>query len=142
MRSFSLRIPLVALVVAAGISCGFSEHKRQAEIAVDTFHGLFNDARYSEIYSSATPAFRGFSAEADLLAYLQAVRRKLGAFKTSAVGQTFVYTTTRGTFVNLTCQSQFDQDSAVEQFTFLIVDDRAVLQAYNINSRTLVVKRP
>ena len=140
MRSFVLRISLAALVVSAGISCGFSEKQRQAEVAAATFHGLFNDSRFSEIYSSATPAFRASGAEADLVAFFQAVHRKLGAFKTSAVGRAFVFTTTHGTFVTLTCNSQFDQDSAVEEFTFLIVDDRAVLQRYNINSRTLVLK--
>jgi len=47
---------------------------------------------------------------------------------------------TNGTFVELQYESQFDEGIAAEEFTFLILNDEAVLQAYNINSRTLVAK--
>jgi hypothetical protein len=120
--------------------CGFRENKQKADGAVDVFHRQFNGSQYSEIYRAATSAFRSTGSEADFVAYLEGVRGKLGAFKTLTQGSTNVNSTPGGTFVNLTSNSQFDQGTAVEEFTFQIVGERAVLQHYNINSRAFVVK--
>jgi hypothetical protein len=121
-------------------ACGFSENKRKADGAVEVFHRQFNDSQYAEIYGAATPAFRSTGAQADWVAYLEGVRRKIGAFKTSTPGSTNVTKAPGGTFVSITCNSQFDQDTAVEEFTFQIAGERAILYHYNINSRVLVAK--
>jgi hypothetical protein len=64
----------------------------------------------------------------------------LGAFKTDQLQVWNVMSTPSGMLVALIYESQFDQDSAVEEFTFAIDNNRAVLQRYDINSRTLVAR--
>jgi hypothetical protein len=135
----------ICCVISIGLlvgfaACGFSENKKKADGAVEVFHRQFNDSQYAEIYGAATPAFRSTGSQADLAAYLAGVRRKIGMFKTLTPGSTSVNHASGGTFVSLTCNSQFDQDTAVEEFTFQVVGERAILHHYNINSRGLVAK--
>jgi hypothetical protein len=139
MRLTICRVILVGLLVGLA-GCGYSENKTKVDDAVRVFHQQFNDSQYSEIYGASTSAFRSSGSQAGFVAYLEGVRRKIGRFKTSTPGSTKVSNTTSGTFVSLSCNAQFDQDTAVEEFTFQIVDQRAVLQHYNINSRELISK--
>jgi hypothetical protein len=139
MRLTICRVLIVGLLVGLA-GCGYSENKKRADDAVQVFHQQFNDSQYSEIFAASTSAFRSSGSQADFVAYLEGVRRKIGRFKTSTPGSTNVNNTPGGTLVNLTCNSQFDQDMAVEEFTFQIVGERAVLQHYNINSRELISK--
>lgn len=129
---------IVGAILAVG--CGFADGQRKGQDAVETFHRQLNAARYSDIYASATPAFRSSGPETDVAAYLGGVHRKLGAFKTATLGSTMVNASTSGTFIRQTYESEFEQGAAVEEFTFLLSGDQAALHAYNINSRALVMK--
>jgi hypothetical protein len=140
MKTITSRVITLTLVALAMVNCGAGDARRRAEAAVETFHGLLNDDRFSDIYLTATPAFQASGTRAGLDAYLGGVRGLLGAFKTDQLHVWNVMSTPSGMLVALTYESQFDQDSAVEEFTFAIDHNRAVLQRYNINSRTLVAR--
>jgi hypothetical protein len=140
MKTIALRVITLTLVALAMVNCRAGDARRRAEAAVETFHGQLNDDRFSDIYSAATPAFQASGTRAGLDAYLGGVRRILGAFKADQLHVWNVMSTPSGMLVALTYESQFDQDSAVEEFTFAIDNNRAVLQRYNINSRTLVAR--
>lgn len=99
-----------------------------------------NGSRFIEIYAGATPTFRSTSPAPEFEKFMGAVQRKLGGFKTAQLGTWRVNATSAGTFVSLQYDSQFDRGSAVEDFTFLVVDSRPTLHGYNINSRALVVE--
>jgi hypothetical protein len=131
---------IVGLFLCVVAGCGFGEATQEAEAAVGAFHNQLNGSRFGEMYSGATPAFRSAGPQADFVAYLEAVHRKLGAFKKGERGLWRVNTTTNGTFVDLNYESEFEQDTATEEFTFLMLDSGPVLQRYNISSRTLVTK--
>ena len=128
----------MAVVLTTG--CGTTELRQKAEATVIEFHQRLNEARFVEIYSNATAAFQASGPQADFEAILGGVRRKLGTFKNAQLRQWRVTKATNGTFVELQYESQFDEDIALEAFTFLILNDEAVLQGYNINSITLVTK--
>ena len=131
---------LYAALFCIASACGLGEDRQKAEAAVETFHVQLNGSHFDQIYSSATPAFKSSGPETGFVEYVGAVRRKLGLFKNGR--QTFwrVNTTTAGTLVDLNYESQFEQDTATEEFTFLMTGGRPVLHRYNINSRTLVTK--
>ena len=116
------------------------ESRQRAETAAETFHDQLNASRFEEIYSEATPAFQQSGPRTSFVEYVGAVRRKLGSFKTGKVTFWRVNATTAGTFVDLNYESHFEQDTATEEFTFLMGDGRPMLQRYNINSRILVTK--
>lgn len=129
-----------AVILGCSVACNFSENRAQAENAVALFHTQLNDGKLEDIYQSASDAFRSSGSKTDFVAYLEAVRKKLGQFKSSETTFVNVNSTTGGTFVSLNLQSTFEQDVAAEEFTFVVSQGRPVLQRYNINSKTLVVK--
>ncbi len=140
MRRAIKRAFIVGTLAIAVGGCGISANKQKAESAASRFHRDFNGGKFAEIVSGATPAFRAAGTQADTIAFLQAVHTKLGGFKSAEPGQWRVNSTPGGTFVDLSYSSQFELGSGVESFTFLISGEQASLQAYNINSRELVLK--
>ena len=118
----------------------FVNSKATAARSVDTFHQQFNSGQFPAIYDGATPAFRKSASQAQFMAFMQAVQRKLGAFSSGAQHSWSSATTTAGRSAVLTYNSQFEQGSAVETFSFVVSGDQATLQGYNINSPTLVIK--
>jgi hypothetical protein len=133
---FRTLLAVVAVSIFAG--CGLTKGKEAATKAVDKFHQQFNDSKFTEIYSAATPAFKTSATEADFMKFIQAVRRKLGAFKSSTSSGWSANATTSGTFVALSFNSEFEQGRAVETFTFVVSGASATLQGYNVNSPKLV----
>ena len=138
-RAIKGAVVLGTLALAFG-GCGISANKQKAESAASIFHRDFNAGKFAEIFSGATPRFRSTGTQADFAAYLQAVHTNLGGFKSAEPGQWRVNSTPGGTFVDLNYSSQFELGSGVESFTFLISGEQVNLQAYNINSRELVLK--
>ena len=129
---------LVALVLTALFcSCSLSTAKKTAEKAVETFHQEYNDKKDAEIYSSAAPEFRASASEAEYNKFIQTVRSKMGAYKSSTEAGYTTSTTTSGTFVTLHYKSQFEHSAGTEDFTFVVSGGAAKLQRYDVNSPLL-----
>jgi Protein of unknown function (DUF3887)/Protein of unknown function (DUF4019) len=133
-----LRTFFSVFAVFALAACGFTKAKEVATKSVETFHQEFNDSKFKEIYSDTTSGFKSSAKEPDFMKFIQAVRRKLGAFKKATPNGWNTNMTTNGTFVVLVYNSDFEHGSAAETFTFVVSGDAAKLQAYNINSRDLI----
>jgi hypothetical protein len=133
---FRTLLAIVSIFILS--ACGLTKGKEVATKAVDTFHQQLNDSKFTEIYSAATPAFKTSAKEADFMKFIQAVHRKLGAYKTGTQSGWRTNATTSGTFVVLTYNSDFEQGSAVETFTFVVSGESATLQGYNVNSQALI----
>src|SRR4051812_31105514 len=118
-------------------SCSFSTAKTTAEKAVETFHQQYNDNKYTEIYSAAAPEFRSVASESDYNNFIQTVRAKMGAYKSSTESSYRTSATTSGTFVTLHYKSQFEHSEGTEDFTFVISGGAAKLQRYDVNSPLL-----
>ena len=133
---FRTLLAFVAVTILA--ACGLSKGKEVATKSVDTFHQQFNDSKFTDIYSAATPAFITSTKEVDFMKFIQAVRRKLGAVK-NANPQAWNINTFNGvTNVVLTYNTDFEQGAAVETFTFILSGESATLQGYNIESLALI----
>jgi len=139
-----MSVPLRAMVslglVTILTGCGLKQSIAAGGKAVDVFHQKFNDQKFSEIYSSATPAFKTSMKEADFIKFEQAVHRKLGPFKSASRTGWRGNSTPTSTTVVLTYNSQFEKHPAVETFTFIVSGETATLQGYNINSSALVTE--
>lgn len=119
---------------------GMFKGKKAAEEGVAAFHRLYNEGKMKEIYNSSHSKLKAATPEKELIDFLEAVQRKLGKVTQTAnagfnIG-TFNFTTT----VVLTQNTTFERGSAAEVFTFEMNDDKAVLVAYNINSKDLILK--
>ena len=114
--------------------------KKAAEESVAVFHRLYNEGKLKEIFDSSHAKLKAATPEKDFLDFLGAVQRKLGKMtKTANAGfnvGTFNFTTT----VVLTQNTTFEQGTAAEVFTFEMNGDQAVLVAYNISSKELILK--
>ena len=136
----SLFRTLLAIATVTILSaCGLTKGKEAATKSVNTFHQQFNASKLTEIYSASTPAFKTSVKEADFMKFIQAVRRKLGAYKSGTQNNWRVNTFNGTTSVVLTYNSNFEQGSGVETFTFILSGETAILQGYNVNSPTLII---
>ena len=135
----SLFRTLLAIATVTILSaCGHTKDKEVGTKAVDTFHQQFNDSKFTEIYSAATPAFKTSAKEPDFMKFIQAVRRKLGTYKSGTQSNWSVNTFNGTTSVVLSYNSDFEQGSGVETFTFILSGETATLQGYDINSQKLI----
>jgi TonB family protein len=126
----------VAALLVLLTSCG-RKSKEISERAVARFHDQFNAGQYHDIYAQAEegPFHRG-SGEADTLAWLDTVHRKLGTVKTANETEWHVR---HGTEVNLIYDTQFTEGNAREYFVFYVSGDNARLSNYNIESPLLTI---
>jgi hypothetical protein len=133
---FRSLLAIVTVTILA--ACGLGKGKEVATKSVETFHQQFNDSKFTEIYTAATPALKTATNEADFMKFIQAVRRKLGAVKSTSQQGWNVNTFNGVKSVVLTHKTEFEQGSAVETFTFIISGESATLQGYNVNSPALI----
>jgi hypothetical protein len=131
---------IVAALLAGSSSCSLAKGKGLAEAAVAQFHNQFNAEQFREIYGQADEGFKKSSSEAETLAFLEAVRRKLGTVKQSSQSSWHVNSTPMGTMATVVYDVEFSEGKGTEQFVFLITDDKATLYNYNVNSPLLITK--
>ena len=133
---------VVALVLAISVSssCSLTKGKGIAEASVERFHSQYNAGRFSEIYSQADDQFKKSTTEADFMALLTALNRKLGTVKQSSQAGWGVNATPMGTMATLNYEVDFSEGKGTEQFVFHISGDKAMLVGYHVNSPLLITK--
>ncbi len=134
-----LRATLVVGVSVLLSGCGWVKGTQNASKAVEVFHGQFNDSKFKEIYEASTPGFKAAGKEADYYKFMEAIRRKLGAFKSGSRTNVGTNSTLSTTYITLTYKSEFERGAATETFIFVTSGDSAVLQKYNVSSTALVI---
>lgn len=129
------------MTVLVGVGCGgFIKGKAAADQSVADFHKLYNEGKFSEVYSASHPAFRGVTSEKQFQEFAEAVRRKLGkATGTSNAGFN-VWSMNLTTKVVLTQATTFEHGTGTEVFTFEMKGEKALLVGYNINSKDFILK--
>ncbi|HEY6969566.1 MAG TPA: DUF4019 domain-containing protein [Candidatus Angelobacter sp.] len=136
-------ILLAALTSLSGClsSCNAPKDIELAKEGVARFHSQFDSEQYHTIYTEADEAFRKATNEPELTALLQACHRKLGGIQNPELQNTQTkWLAGQGTFVMLSYQTRFSNATGTESFTWRIVEGRAILVGYNINSNALILK--
>src|ERR1051326_9106459 len=109
---------LSAAVVFLAIACSTVMAKLDAEnLAVPHFHAQYNAARYDQIYNEAAKGFRSASKKEEYDQFMAAVRRKLGAVKTTESQSWNVNVTPAGAQISLSYKTQFENGSRSEEHT-------------------------
>ena len=130
----------VFTLLSFSLSCSFTKGKETAERAVIKFHNQLNAGQFHEIYAGADEGFRKASSEQDVIALFEAVRRKLGAVKSTKPTGWRVNATPMGTMVNLGYEVEFSEAKGMEEFVFHVSGDQALLFNYNVNSAALITR--
>ena len=104
------------------------------------FHAQYNAARFDQIYNEAAKEFRSASKKDEYDQFMAAVRRKLGAVKTTESQSWNVNVTPAGAQISLSYKTQFENGSGTEQFTWLDSGDGPKLLGYHINSNALITR--
>ena len=114
--------------------------KSVAEPKVAVFHDRFNAGQYEEIYSEAADEFQKAATREKLLDLLSAIDRKLGKVQSLSIKSWNVKTFNLVTTVVFVADTQFEQGSGTETFTFRVSGDKAALLGYNINSMDMMTR--
>lgn len=114
--------------------------RAEAEKAVSEFHESFNAGRFAEIYDAASDEFRAALKRERFLELVGAIQRKLGKVTGTENKGWRVNSRNLRTYVDLTQASRFDTGEAVETFSFVVRDGKAILIGYNIQSLDLIVR--
>jgi len=133
-----LLVLLLFVLVLAG--CSASADTSTAEAAVPKFHEMLDAAQFDDIYAQSSDAMKTATSQADLVALLGAVHRKLGNTRSSDRTSWGINYQTSGTWVTLVYKTVYDSGDAQEQFVFLVKDKSALLAGYHVNSNALILK--
>jgi hypothetical protein len=135
-----LLLVVCAVILVGSSSCSLTKGRGIAEAAVTQFHSRYNAGQFHEIYVDTDEGFRKVTSEADLVALLEALRRKLGTVNQSNQGGWRVNATTTGTMVSLGYNVDFSEGKGTEEFVFHVSGDKAMLFNYHVNSPLLITK--
>jgi Protein of unknown function (DUF4019) len=130
----------VVCLVFLVAGCGGKQQIANAEAAVTQFHADLNAGNFNQIYLASDPAMKNASSQEKFVTLLDAIHRKLGAVKSANRQTFFINYTTSGKFLRLTYATQYDADSATEDFVFRINGDNVTLAGYHINAEALITK--
>ena len=114
--------------------------KSVAEPKMAVFHDRFNAGQYEEIYSEAADEFQKAATKENLFDLLSAIDRKLGKVQSSSINSWNVKTFNLVTTVVFVADTQFEQGTGTETFTFRVSGDKATLLGYNINSMDMMTR--
>jgi len=126
---------LAGAVALAG--CSIGQDVPLAEAEATNFHKLLDAGKFDAIWQGASADLTS-SPKANFEKLLDAVHRKLGAFKGAQQQGWNDQATTSGHFITLTYQSHYEKGDAAENFVYRIDGGKAHLAGYHINSDALI----
>lgn len=113
------------------VSCGGTD---EAKRGVDDFRAAVANKKYHEIFENADPEMRQSGNEDQFVEFMNALERKLGPWQSAEEGVWTVSQSPAGRIVNLTYTSQFANGTGTERFMWRIVDGKALLVGYHVDS--------
>lgn len=135
-----MRRTMMAVLGALALAgCSFGTDVPVAEKAITAFHAQLDAAQFGPIYAGSGSEMKKATSEQRLTAFLGAVHRKLGLFKS---GKTIGWNenlNTGGHYVAINYQAVYEHGPAAESFTYRVDDGKAMLVGYNVNSDVLIV---
>jgi len=134
-------VPRSALLLAlafALVGCGLMEGVDTAEAAVATFHKQYNAGSFGEMFDTSAEDLRATAARDEFVRTMASLRSKLGSMRGTARIGFDSRIDSRGTFVALEYETDFDNGVGTEEFTWQISDGQAKLLNYNVSSKALL----
>lgn len=137
MKRLARAVIVLTLVV---VGCSSEKVLSDADAATAKFHAEFNASQFDAIYSDTTPKFRSISPKDDYARFISAVRRKLGAVKSTERKSWNVFVGTGGATITVTYATKFELGSGDEQFVWLRTRNGLKLVGWHINSNDLITR--
>jgi len=130
----------VALVISMSlVGCqGFVNGKAYSETAIAQFHEHYNQSKFEEIWKGADPRFRDAGKRETYDQFMAKVRGKLGQVVKSSESGFNIQQLNMETICYITEATTFENGEGVEQFSFKINGNQALLVGYNVNSNDLI----
>ena len=129
----NIRIKFIHIVLIVSVSSALSCAASKSKSAVEEFHRLYNDGKYTDIYAASTPSFRVKISEPAFVTLLSNTTKRLGSYKSSA---TYNINTTSIDWtvseVELVYESDFATGTATERFVFTMINRKPVLSDFAI----------
>jgi hypothetical protein len=125
----------LALMLAG---CGLMEGVSTAEQAVATFHEHYNAGSFGEVYDASAEDLRATDERSEFMTTMASLRTKLGSIRGTTRLGFDSRIDSRGTFVALEYETDFENGIGTEEFTWEISDGRARLLSYNVSSKALL----
>jgi len=129
---------LAGLVALGGCSAG--EDVPIAEKATDAFHTQLNAGQFDAIYMNGGADLKAATKQADMVALLSAVHRKLGAFKSGTTQGWNDSITAGGHMITLNYNAAYQNGAAEEAFVYRMSAGKAQLVGYHVNSDQLILR--
>jgi hypothetical protein len=133
-----MRLLLVVMCVLVLNGCGLTEGIDTAERAAATFHEQYNAGAFDETYDASADDLRATEVRNDFMTTMASVRTKLGSMRATRRTGFNARVDSSGTFVELEYETDFENGTGTEEFTWEISNGRAKLLSYNVSSKALL----
>lgn len=142
MKKLRIAGSTIALALILGLTgCGLAKDTKVAEAEAERFHQRWNANEFQAVFDDAHMEFRDAQPAAKMVVTLQVVKQNYGQLK-STKRRSWGFHSDKGiTEVNLAYDSAYDHGAAVEEFTFRMTGEKALLLNYNIASPETYAKR-
>lgn len=135
-----MRRTMMAMLGAAALAgCSLGAEVPVAEKAIAAFHAQLDAAQFGPIYAGSASDMKNTTTEPRLTAFLAAVHRKLGLFKSGKSLGWNENINGNGHFVTINYQATYERGVAAENFVYRIDNGKAVLAGYHVNSDALIL---
>jgi hypothetical protein len=134
------RIMVFTLMLISIAACSAKQDMAVAEKGIDVFRQKLAEGKFVELYAEASDELKKASSEQDFVRLLETVNNKLGPTVKSTETNWNVNLTTGGTFVTIAKATKFQHGVGDETFVYRIIEKKAYLVAYHINSNDLLTK--
>lgn len=137
MRKFKFIAVFLGALVSVG--CNPVKSTAEAEKSAAEFHALFDAKEYERIFDTAHADFKASQPKAQTINFIQSVREKLGAVKSTKRTGWQANSFNMKTNAILTFETEFENGKGMETFTYRVEGKDAVLLGWNVNSNALTL---
>ena len=138
MNIFKHIAVLLAVLIFAG--CNPMKSTAEAEKSAAEFHALFDAGEYEKIFDTAHADFKASQPKPETISFIQSVREKLGAVKSTKRTGWQANSLNMKTNAVLTYETEFENGKGIETFTYRIEGGDAILLGWHVNSNALILK--
>jgi hypothetical protein len=119
--------------------CSIGADVPVADKAIVAFHTALDAGQFAAIYAQSAKDMKETTTEPRLTAFLGAVHRKLGTFKSGKSVGWNDNVNGNGHFISINYQATYEHGPAAESFVYRIDNGKATLVGYHVNADALIL---
>ncbi len=132
-----LKYQILLAVILLNVGClsikpVYYEHERNVAIKqVEKYHKLYNENKFGEIYEMFTIEQKQEKSEELVVSAIRQFYKKAGKVKNTKLIDSSVRNKLSHKIVNLSYQTEFENEKQIEKFVFFIQDEKVALGFYS-----------